>query len=343
MSAVAVAPFPRSVRGNPYCDLLYRGVAARGIHVADQAELRLGWIVRHRGDVQVLHLHWPELYYRGPLGRPTVRSAAGFVAVILTARLLGYRLVWTVHNALPHERSGAVDRALRWLLLRTARPVVHTETARRALPRAARRAVVVPHGHSIGAYPHAVDADEARRRLGLAPDEIVFLCFGQLRAYKGVPSLLDAFAALGAPRVRLVVAGRAVDAALGATVAAAAVRDRRIVARLEHVPDDEVQVFFEAADWVVLPYRDVTTSGSALLAFSFGRPVIAPALGCFAELGETDGVLGYGPDAPGGLAAALARAAATDAAPWRRRALATAQRTDWDEIARAYARIFAGE
>jgi hypothetical protein len=194
MSAVTVAAFPRSLSGNPYCDLLYRGVASRGTRIVDGAELSLAWVLQHRRDVQVLHLHWPELYYRGRGGRVTPRSAAGFVAVLAAARLCGYRIVWTVHNALPHERRSRADRALRWVLYRTARLVVHAESARRELAGAGRTAAVVPHGHYIGAYPHDVDEATARARLGLAAGERVFLCFGQLRAYKGIPSCSPRFA-----------------------------------------------------------------------------------------------------------------------------------------------------
>jgi glycosyltransferase involved in cell wall biosynthesis len=108
------------------------------------------------------------------------------------------------------------------------------------------------------------------------------------------------------------------------------------------VDDVDVQLYFEAADWVVLPYRDVLTSGSALLALSFGRPVVAPRRGCLADLDETDGVLRYEPDHPGALAHALLHATRLDAHCWRPRALAAARRADWGDIARAYARIFAG-
>jgi glycosyltransferase involved in cell wall biosynthesis len=342
MSALTVAAFPRRLAGNPYCDLLYRGVAATGTRVVDRAELRLPWIVRNRGRVQVLHLHWPELYYRGPGGRVTVRSAAGFVAALLAARVLGYRIVWTVHNALPHERRSAADRALRWVLCRTARLVVHGESARRVLPHGGRDATVVPHGHYIDAYPRGVERAEARRRLGLGDADVVFLSFGQVRAYKGIPDLLAAFAALDLPAVRLVVAGGGADRALADDVRREAARDPRVVAHLAHVADADVQAYFEAADWVVLPYRDVLTSGSALLALSFGRPVIAPRRGCLADLGEDDGVLGYEPDVPGALGAALARATTLDAVAWRPRALAAARRADWGDIALAYERVFVG-
>jgi beta-1,4-mannosyltransferase len=341
MSRAAVAAFPRSVRGNPYCDLLYRSLTARGVTVAPRAELSPRWLARHARDVKVLHLHWPEFYYRSG-GRPTPRSVTAFVAALLFARLLRYRIVWTVHNALPHERR-AVDRVLRWLLVRSARLVVHAEAARGAIPGGRRPAAVVPHGHYIGCYPDDVPALEARRALGLGAQDRVFVCFGQLRGYKDVGALLDAFADLPDPRLRLVVAGRPATDADAQSVLAAAQRDARVRAHLGFVPDPDVQRFLKAADFVVLPYRDVLTSGAALLALSFARPLVVPRRGCLAELEREGCAIAYDPDAPGALRAALAAAAAVaNPGSWQQRAAAAARRRAWEPIAEAYARIYRG-
>jgi len=341
VSRAAVAAFPRTVRGNPYCDLLYGSLAARGVAVEASAELSPRWLLRHAREVKVLHLHWPEFYYRFR-GRPTVRSVTGFVAALLLARLLRYRVVWTVHNALPHERH-AVDRALRWLLVRSARLVVHAEAARAALPHTRRPAAVVPHGHYIGCYPDELSAADARRALGVAASDRVFVCFGQLRAYKGVGTLLDAFARLPGPSLRLVIAGRPGTDADGEIIRTAAGRDARVRAHLGFVCDPDVQRFFKAADFVVLPYRDVLTSGAALLALSFARPLVVPRRGCLVELEHEGCALGYDPDAPDGLRAALTAAAAiADPEPWQQRAAAAARRRPWEPIAEAYARIYRG-
>jgi glycosyltransferase involved in cell wall biosynthesis len=341
MSRAAVAAFPRTMRGNPYCDLLYRSLTARGVTVEASAELSARWLLRHVRDVKVLHLHWPEFYYRSD-GRPTARSVTAFVAALLLARLLRYRVVWTVHNALPHEHH-TVDRVLRWLLVRSARLVVHAEAAQAALPQRRRPAAVVPHGHYIGCYPDALSAADARRTLGLAAADRVFVCFGQLRAYKGIGELVEAFAGVPGPGVHLVIAGRPATDADAEIVRTGARRDSRVQTHLGFVPDSDVQRFLKAADFAVLPYRDVLTSGGAMLALSFARPLVVPRRGCLVELEHEGCAIGYDPDAPDGLRAALAAAAdVTDLEPWRQRAAAAATRRPWGPIAEAYARIYRG-
>ena len=110
-------------------------------------------------------------------------------------------------------------------------------------------------------------------------------------------------------------------------------------AHIKFIPDEEVQVFFHAADVVILPYRAVLTSGSAILAISFGKPVVAPALGLITDLirdGE-DGLL-YDPDEPGGLLRAMRRFLDLDARARTRMgaaARATAARLSWGKASGA--------
>ena len=76
---------------------------------------------------------------------------------------------------------------------------------------------------------------------------------------------------------------------------------------LDHVPDEDVQVFFRAADAVAMPYVDITTSGAVMLAMSFGLPVVAPALGCIIEAVPVGAGFLYDPDEPNGLRDAILR------------------------------------
>ena len=103
--------------------------------------------------------------------------------------------------------------------------------------------------------------------------------------------------------------------------------------QFRRIQNDELQLYLNAADFVVLPYEQILTSGSAVLAFSFARPIIAPALGGLRDLVQ-DNVNGflYDPLAEGALLGALKRAAATsndDRAAMSDAALATAASLRW--------------
>jgi glycosyltransferase involved in cell wall biosynthesis len=57
-----------------------------------------------------------------------------------------------------------------------------------------------------------------------------------------------------------------------------------------YIPDNQVQYYFNAADIVVFPFKNITMSSSVILALSFKKPIIIPRLGCLGELPEDIGI-----------------------------------------------------
>jgi glycosyltransferase involved in cell wall biosynthesis len=174
----------------------------------------------------------------------------------------------------------------------------------------------------------------------LPADAFVYLFLGQIRRYKGLEGLLDAFWQSSDDVSWLVIAGNVHDAEYADELQQMADGRPRLLTWLRYVPDGEVQMFMNACDICVLPYREVTTSGAAVLSFSFGRPIVAPSLGSFGEMaGDGRGIL-YDPDDGEGLAQALARARSGDLAVAGRRALAWAEEHTWSALAPAFLRMY---
>lgn len=122
----------------------------------------------------------------------------------------------------------------------------------------------------------------------------------------------------------------------------AAARDPRVqVHSTPWIEDEDYQFFFGACDAVVFPFKSILTSGSVMLALSFGKPVVVPRLGCLPDLvDDSMGVL-YDPDSPDGLAGALKSIIKKDLAPLGRNAMARAQAFDWGDIGRQTAEVYA--
>ncbi|PPK67349.1 glycosyltransferase [Actinokineospora auranticolor] len=332
-----VLAFPRD--RNPYQSLLYGAMADHGVSVSYAGQrtpshtlnlllLPLDLLVGRLRGVRVVHLHWVypfRLPVVGDRGWARRLCEAWFRLCLGLARLLGTRLVWTAHNVLPHEPVFLDDAAARAALVRSCDLVIaHNEATIAALADLGitpRRSTVIPHGpFDLGAPAAAPDATRDRRTL---------LFFGAVSEYKGVEDLLAV--ASGLRDVDVVVAGECVDPALRARVEAAAGPGTRL--RLARVPDDEVAELMAAADAVVLPFRRVTTSGSALLSLGYGKPLIVPDLPALADLPD-GAVLRYPAGSRPGLAAALARFARLDpSAVAGMSAAAAAHGTGWPEIA----------
>ncbi len=336
------------VRQNPYVSLLGSALQAQdpGLEWWVTVDLSPEWAAAYGDRLDVLHLHWPELFYQAERVLGRFRTILAFLKTLAELQQRGVALVYTVHNLLPHEvRWPWLDRlATLWLLRRADAIHVHDPETAREVGRlrwgGRRRGVwIIPHGHYIDAYPNVHTRAEARAYLDLPEEAFVYVFLGQIRPYKGLDALLDTFRRIARERDRLVVAGNARprDGLYVEHLLRRAAVDPRITVRVGYVPDDQVQDYMNGADICVLPYRRAVTSGSALLAFSFGRPIIAPRLGPFPRLVGADerGVL-YDPDDEFGLATALVRARELDLEKAGTAALAYARRFDWNDLARQH-------
>ena len=150
---------------------------------------------------------------------------------------------------------------------------------------------------------------EGKRRLGIPPDSLTFGFLGRVQPYKGLLDLVSAFRKIAPPDARLVIAGKTSGRDSQRVLLDAIGNDERVITRLEYVPDVDIQLYLNALDVAVFPFRDVLTSSSVLLAMTFGKPVIAPALGCIPEtITEAGGIL-YSADDANGLGSAIGQAA----------------------------------
>jgi D-inositol-3-phosphate glycosyltransferase len=210
---------------------------------------------------------------------------------------LGKKIVLTLHNVNAGRRDDN-DSFLNRLTLRiqyrlASHIFVHTEKMKLELieefgERPA-RITVIPFGIN-NAVPHtSLTPDEARQRLGIRKDTKAILFFGNITPYKGLEYLIAAFKQIygQCEEYKLIIAGRpvrcenywrAIRHAIGEDMLSG-----RVLLAADFIPDDEAEVYFKAADVVVLPYRYIYQSGVLFLGYSFGLPVLAADVGSLKE------------------------------------------------------------
>jgi len=334
-----VAFFPSGFCENPYMTLLEAALKCQGITVAEgvpRAPYR-HWLKANRGRIDVLHIHWPEAIYNDGGTRAAHRSGLLLPLQLLVARMLGYRVVWTMHNLHPHQRRYPVLDIAVWhgLAIVAQAIVVHCEDTRHVLNRRFwryRDIYTVPIGNYIGVHGPPVDRALARRGLGLPQGKRVLLFLGAVKPYKGIEHLLLAFSRLPSDDLVLLVAGKPETAEYGREILALAGADPRIHCELRWIEDDELALYMGACDAVVLPYVQIQSSSSAVLAMSYGRPFIAPAVGCLSELIDAGVGILYDPEDPAALVAALDHSGSADLAQMGARGLARAASWQWSSV-----------
>lgn len=196
--------------------------------------------------------------------------------------------VLTAHDVVPREPRPGQLGALAKTYRAVDAVVVHSEHGRGVLTEAlevpAERVHVIPHGvfdylRSVpDAKPLPPEFDETSRK--------VVLQFGLMRPYKGIDLMLEAFAAAD-PDAELWIVGMP---RMPIEPLQQLAKDLGVDERVRWLPrfvnDDEIAAFFERADVVSLPYRQIDQSGVLFTALAFGKPLLLTRVGGFTEIAD---------------------------------------------------------
>lgn len=239
-----------------------------------------------------------------PFWTPTLAALTYWVR-----RQTNIPILFICHHIIPPD-GGPLDWYLARFVFRRAQGfIVMSEEdfalLRRALPQAYIGGTTLPIYDMFNVEPW--DRAEARARLGLREEERTLLFFGFVRRYKGLRYLLQAMPEVRrALPARLLVVGEFWEDEQAYAELAEQLGVQGAVTLLNrYVPNEEVGLYFAAADVLVLPYLEATQSGVVQMAFGFERPVITTSVGGLAETVEHNGT---GLIVPPGNTAALAEA-----------------------------------
>ncbi|MCI7337423.1 MAG: glycosyltransferase [Bacteroidales bacterium] len=228
---------------------------------------------------------------------PLMAPCLGTIARL--ARRQGIRVVSILDNVIPHEPH-FWDK---WLIRYFVRSIDHfvamsdsvKRDCERFLPRTTKaRVMLCPHP-LYDNFGQPIPQAEAQQQLGLNPDYRYLLFFGFIRDYKGLDLLMHAFAdpRLRHYRVKLIVAGEFYNnAEQYAQLEKQLGLEGEIVWHTQFIPNDQVRIYFSAADLIVQPYKTATQSGVTQVAYHFSKPMLVTNVGGLAEI-VPHGKVGY--------------------------------------------------
>jgi len=272
-----------AVKNNPFQQMLYAEGMKHGFacfplnHVDDLSRTPNGLKL-------VLHLHWVHRAFSMLETKAQAKAAMWrFISEIKHAQNAGHKIVWTVHNKLSHNSLFRSEEYILRSALAEQADVIHIMNPDSAdicapeynLP--PEKLLSVEHPSYCGVYGDYVSKEAARLQLGLAPDEKVFLLFGRLMPQKGARQFLaelDHLQGMFANKVRVLLVGRESSPDFTEEIIALTAGRADVKSVRDYVGDQDVQVYFRAADVVVCPYTAGLNSGVVMTAASFGKPVV---------------------------------------------------------------------
>ncbi len=217
--------------------------------------------------------------------------------LMLYYELLGKKVVLTLHNVNRGKRDSN-DSWLNRFSLKiqyglSDHILVHTEKMKRELLSdfhiQESKVSVIPFGINNTVPNTELTTLEAKKQLGMTSGDKTMLFFGNIAPYKGLEYLVAAFTEVTKKDAsyRLIIVGKPKGTEhywnqIREAIARAGIRDRTIQ-KIEYVPDKETELYFKAADVLVLPYTRIFQSGVLFLGYGFGLPVIASNVGSLRE------------------------------------------------------------
>ena len=239
-------------------------------------------------DNVLLHYHWLEFQ--------TWFAALGMIWKILciwTFKKRGGTIVWTIHNKLPHDRKflGGNILLMRWMAQRADKLHVHCNYAADELSDflsvERSKFVVIPHPEfPVKQMDQQCARNELnqRHKLSISESDTLFLMFGAISAYKQMVEVVELFRNFPG-HARLLAAGsiKYGQQSYGEKLIQAIDETPNADIIPHFIADDEVPCFFSAADYVIINNRDFYESGTARLALSYKKHLLAPNRGCLTE------------------------------------------------------------
>ena len=212
-------------------------------------------------------------------------------------KIIGKKLIYTVHDALPHLHDNSFLRLKFWAIYHLHhRLIVHSLHIKNRIINEfgihPSKIFFAPHGVYQRPEDPLLTKEIAKEKLGLVNTSTTVLFFGIISEYKGFDVLLESLKCIeNRNEFQILVAGKvATEYQTKFEQLLASMDANKIVTFLRYIEDDEVIYFFRAADVVVLPYKDASQSGVLFMSYAYGLPVIASAVGAFPEniiVGET--------------------------------------------------------
>ncbi|MNZ73374.1 GDP-mannose:glycolipid 4-beta-D-mannosyltransferase precursor [compost metagenome] len=336
--------WPKSSELNFYNNLLTDSLSRTGIEIMDLKHGKLLLQVGGARSGDIVHIHWMHHAYQNRNPLLFIVKSLIFLATMMYLKVRGIQLVWTIHNLYPHDaRFMRMERFMRSLICRfCSKLIVASESIKRKVMKEFHvpesKLVVVKHGHYLGVYePQGIDY---RERYGISEDAEVYLFLGAIKAYKGVEDLIEAFEAVKTRNTCLIIAGKA-DQEMQQYLKRVKDMDNLIL-DLRFIPNEEVADLISSVDVMVMPYKEITTSGSAILGLSFRKLIVMPDNEFIDEYFKEDMVVRYDPADSMGLANAMKAALNVKREEMAPKYEEVLQELEWSTIAQKIKNVYQG-
>lgn len=282
---------PTSMEGNDFINNLREGLEKNGFEISDFKFWRFGDLLKNKSTTKIIYLHWPESMWRFASFPKFFIKLIQFIFSVKFGKLLGYKYVWSAHNVKPHNQVyfPKWERIARRFILKNFNLIIgHSSNCKNDLQQ--------EYKVSIKNYTLAYHGIYDKTELNQVPERLseldfskkTFLIFYDKNPYKGGEKFIEYFLENQNEYkdIQLII-GKANENHIGDNITSIS----------GHLSDEEMAYLFTKSDYLILPYKEITTSGMFFLSVTYELPVLAPSISFFESHGVNNStVYTYDPE-----------------------------------------------
>ena len=289
-SKIKIVCLPKELNNpNPYQNLLINGLKKNpGLEViSGNASKKIGILTSalyHKPHY--IHFDWINKYYSKRFSLESyIYTLWFFIQIFIIKKILKINIVWTLHNIFPHDTKNIklhrfvqyqFSKQCKWIRVfsnNTVNKLIHEFNFNK------NKLIVVPEGSYVNYYPNFISKEEARKELNIQKKEKIFLYFGAIKPYKGLDFLIEEISNSKHHKIKLIIVGRTPKKRYLNKIKEKIKNNDSITLENKYIKDEQIQIYFKAADIIVLPFENIENSGSIILAMGFKKVIIAPNIG----------------------------------------------------------------
>ena len=239
----------------------------------------------------VFHLHWHEIFFNGIKERTKIIEYTRLAIInINVLKSLGFKIIWTLHNSISHdcqfisEEIVFINKIIELSdkivihdidVIDIVKPWYEIPIDKIIICKHAKYEVPIELIKKKGTISNLI-----RKRYSIPNNGIIFGVIGQIREYKNIKSIIEAFLRISASNdnLFLLIAGNPVKYNVE-FLEKSAKNNNNIMIDLRFIPEQELIEIMQDIDCMILNYKNILTSGSYHLAETLGCPIITPELG----------------------------------------------------------------
>jgi len=281
-SGMFLASWPGVLNGNPFLEILADSLASHGARLISVDSPRKGI----PSEAEALLIQWPDkIFWNSRRGHAPYLAALSELTALWRWKRSGKKLIWIVHNDIPHDLPPRERRVWSYFtraLSRLASGYMTLSPATQSIVLRSHPGLSAKPAGSFRhpAYPSVTrtpaQALARRQHLGIPQDAYVIGALGRIGGYKGLPQLIDAFRAIRDSNLRLLICGRPRNAGAREEVEAAVGDDARVLLRFDLLSDEDFALTTAACDVMVAPYRQYLHSGTLVYLACAERRSLTP-------------------------------------------------------------------